>query len=197
MLGTKWDVPIYATRGALIHPLLMVIVIVGGLAAGGEYPALAAGFDVTIVLGVVTHEVAHAIMARRSGQTVGSARVGFWRASVVWGTPGEAITPRDLARIAAAGPLTNLVIAGLTFIAAVATHGNVRAFFAVQSLLNCVTFATNAAPIRARKKPGQRRIGTDGAIVVRAARAARLGPKHIDMLAPNTPDADPSPHTID
>jgi hypothetical protein len=34
-------------------------------------------------------------------------------------------------------------------------------------------------------------------IAVRAARAARLGPKHIDMLAPNTPDADPSPHTID
>jgi hypothetical protein len=68
------------------------------------------------------------------------------------------------------------VIAGLTFIATLATHGGARAFFAAPCFLNTVFLVSNAAPVRARKKAGQRRIGTDGAIVARALLAARLGP---------------------
>jgi len=67
----------------------------------------------------------------------------------------------------------------------------VRVLFAVQVAVNLLFFAVNAVPLRARSKI-QQRIGTDGAIVVRALQAARLGPGQVDMLAPAGPQATPT-----
>ncbi|MDQ1394270.1 MAG: hypothetical protein QOF30_3247 [Acidimicrobiaceae bacterium] len=186
-VATIAGVPTYATWGALIYPVMIVAAMAAGVVARGPYAALAAGFGASIVLGVVPHEMAHGFVARRAAQTVGSARIWLGGAAVVWGAAGEVITPRDLALVAAAGPLTNLGLAGGSLLAAEVTQGGVRGFFVPLSLFNAVFFVSNALPVRARRKPGQRRIGTDGAIVARALHAARRGPSQVDMLSPAVP----------
>jgi len=108
----------------------------------------------------------------------------LWGAAVVWGSPGESASPRDVPVVAAAGPAVNAVVAAVGLIAGLFALGDVRIFFGLRVAVNLLFFAVNARPLRARSKTGQLRIGTDGAIVVRALQAARLGPGLVDLLSP-------------
>lgn len=60
---------------------------------------------------LLAHELAHALVARRQGVTVGS--VTLWLVGGVTALQGEAKTPRAAFRIAFAGPATSLVLSGI------------------------------------------------------------------------------------
>jgi len=57
------------------------------------------------------HEVSHAVIARRNG--IGVRRITFWLFGGVSELEGEALTPGADFRIAAVGPLTSFVLAGV------------------------------------------------------------------------------------
>ena len=171
----SFGVPIYVRWGALFYAVVLVALLAGCVYDGGVYAAFGSGLVAAMVLGVGLHEVGHAAAARRSDQTVEGAMIGLWGAAVVWGSAGEWASPRDVAGVAAAGPAVNAGLAAVALIAALFTRGDVRVFFAVQVAVNLLFLAVNSVPLRARSKVGQQRIGTDGAIVVRALQASWLG----------------------
>ena len=65
---------------------------------------------VVLLASLLTHELAHAVVARRMGVSVGS--VTLWLFGGVTTLQGEAKTPKAAFRIAFAGPATSLVLSG-------------------------------------------------------------------------------------
>ncbi|MGH3645572.1 MAG: site-2 protease family protein [Micromonosporaceae bacterium] len=115
-IGVHWSV------------LIIFVLIASGLSAGRfpvAYPGhpawayLLAGLAAAVVffLGLLAHELSHAVMARRNGLSVEG--ITLWMFGGVARLSGEARSPRAELRIAGIGPLVSLLI-GLGF-AAVAT----------------------------------------------------------------------------
>lgn len=79
-----------------------------------------AGFSGAILLAValLAHEMAHAVVARRAGSPV--PEVTLWLFGGIARLAGEARTPRDEFRMAAAGPALSLALSGLFAAAAAA-----------------------------------------------------------------------------
>jgi Zn-dependent protease len=130
--GSLFGIPIYVRLGAVFYTAVLLGLMANGIYDGGVYLALGAGMVAAMALGVGLHELGHAAAARRLGQTVEGAMVGLWGAAVVWGAAGESASPRDVAVVAAAGPVVNAGLAADGLITALSTRGDVRVFFAVQ-----------------------------------------------------------------
>ena len=71
---------------------------------------------VLFFMSLFAHEVSHAVVARRNG--IGVRRITFWLFGGVSELEGEALTPGADFRIAAVGPLTSFVLAGVFDVAA-------------------------------------------------------------------------------
>jgi Zn-dependent protease/CBS domain-containing protein len=84
--------------GAPGHPLLSYVVV-------------AAIFAVLFLAALLAHELAHSVVAKRHG--VGVKRITLWLLGGVSELDKDAPTPRAEFLIAAAGPLTSLLIGGL------------------------------------------------------------------------------------
>jgi Zn-dependent protease/CBS domain-containing protein len=139
------------------------------------YLAAAAGLVIVLLGSMVAHELAHSIMARRYGLRV-PATVGFLgglqhgRAHRPGSVELELPSPRAQWRVAAAGPLTSLLLGVLAAVAAVALS-------ALGAGLLPVAVAAAAAWINgllavANLVPGA---GLDGGRIVRALAWARSG----------------------
>lgn len=74
----------------------------------GEYVLAAASTAVLFVLSLLAHEMAHAVVAKRNGIEVDG--VTLWLLGGVARLRGEARTPGVDLRVAAAGPVTSLVV---------------------------------------------------------------------------------------
>ncbi len=109
-VGVNWSV------------LVIFLLIVFGLAAGrfpaespglpsAAYIAAALAAAVAFLLSLLTHEIAHAVVARRSGVEVHG--ITLWLFGGVARLGGEARDPATELRIAGVGPLTSLVLAGV------------------------------------------------------------------------------------
>src|SRR5271168_1650855 len=92
-----------------------------GVAAGYSRPAywLAGACGALVLLAsLLAHELAHAIVARRMGVSVGG--VTLWLFGGVTKLQGEPKTPKAAFRIAFAGPATSLVLAAAFAVLAIA-----------------------------------------------------------------------------
>ena len=117
-LGRIDEIPI----GANWSVLFVFVLVVGELSElvlPGYYPGEAAW--TYWIVGTVTtffffasllaHEVAHAVVARHNG--IGVHRITFWLFGGVSELEGEVLTPGADFRIAAVGPITSFVLAGV------------------------------------------------------------------------------------
>ncbi|OCB38947.1 zinc metalloprotease [Mycobacterium malmoense] len=95
---------------------------VKGYSHGAYWLAGACG-ALVLLASLVAHELAHAVVARRAGVSVGS--VTLWLFGGVTTLGGEAKTPKAAFRIAIAGPATSLALAAIFggLVAALSTVG--------------------------------------------------------------------------
>jgi len=123
---TVAGIPVYVAPSSLV--VALVIAVIFGPRVERELPGIGSGwallvagvFAVLLYASVLLHELAHSLVALRSGLPVLRIRLdllgGFSE------TAGEPRTPGRQALIAAVGPLTNLALAGLGVLAVRSTE---------------------------------------------------------------------------
>jgi Zn-dependent protease/predicted transcriptional regulator len=127
-LGRVAGVPVGVNWSLLAIFLLLAV----GLSAGRlpdahpglstpSYVAVGVGTAILFFVSILLHEVAHAIVATRSG--VGVEGIVLWLFGGVAKMEGDAPTPGAAFRIAVAGPLTSVAL-GLVFLAISAMYGD-------------------------------------------------------------------------
>ena len=110
-LGVSWAVVAVAII-VLFGPLITGIVpSIGG--AGGY--AVAAAFALLLLISVLVHEAAHALVARRLDFTVDRIVADFWGGHTAY--HGDTSRPGASALVAVAGPLANLALAAVGWLA--------------------------------------------------------------------------------
>jgi Zn-dependent protease len=156
--------------------LCMLAVVASALALPGIAPGLptlvylaaAGGFVLALLLSLISHELAHAVVARRYGAAAREIRIGFFGGA--WHGNDEFSTPRALWRVAAAGPVASLAVAALAMGAAAGLAGLGAGTLAV--LVPAVTTWINVLFAVVNSLPGA---GLDGGRIVHAWAWARSG----------------------
>lgn len=110
-IGAHWSVLFIA---ALLAYGLSVAVLPAGAPnhSGPAYVVVAIIFAILFLVALLAHELAHALVARREG--VGVKRITLWLLGGVSELDKDAPTPRAEFFIAAAGPITSLLIGGVS-----------------------------------------------------------------------------------
>lgn len=137
--------------------LCMLAVVASALALPGIAPGLpavvylaaTAGLVAALLLSLLTHELAHAVAARRYGAAAREIRLGFFGGA--WHGNDEFATPRALWRVAAAGPAASLLVAATSIGAAAGLAGlgvgTLPVFvLAATAWINILFAAVNALP---------------------------------------------------
>ena len=162
------------TLGAQL--LAMLTVLAGALVLPDVAPGLpvVAYLAATAVLvigflaSLITHELAHAVVARRHGATAEELRIGFFGGTAHG--RHEYATPRGLWRAAAAGPASSLILAAASAgialgLAALGAGPLPAAVFAAFAWINIVLAVLNLLP----------GAGLDGGRLIQALAWARSG----------------------
>jgi Zn-dependent protease len=115
-VGSLAGVPVYLGRSWIL--ILVVIAMVFGPVVRTVVPSLgsaaylvAGGFAVLLLLSVLVHEGAHALVGRACGYRVNRIVADFWGGHTAYDSTDS--TPGRSALVAIAGPLANGVLAGL------------------------------------------------------------------------------------
>lgn len=118
-VGSLAGVPVYLGRSWLV--ILVVIALVFGPVVRQVVPALgtaaylvAGGFAVLLLLSVLVHEGAHALVGRACGYRVNRIVADFWGGHTTYDSTDS--TPGRSALVAIAGPLANGLLAGLAWL---------------------------------------------------------------------------------
>lgn len=144
-----------------VHPLWLVIVALITLALGRDYfpteaPALGDGAAyllglasaLTLFLGILLHELGHAVVARRHGLEV--EEIDLWLLGGVARMTGEPDAPGDELRFALAGPAVTAVVlmafGALRLVAGGALADWLRAFVDYQLYVNAAILVFNLLP---------------------------------------------------
>lgn len=116
-LGTVAGFPVAVNWSAIVIVLLLSWGLADGVLplaapghATGTYWLVGVIGALLLICSLLAHELAHAIVARRAGVEVDG--LTLWMLGGVATLRGEASTPGDDLRIAAAGPATSLALAG-------------------------------------------------------------------------------------
>lgn len=137
-IGRLGGIPVYLGRSWPVIAVLMVALFGPGLDTGDRSTLaaylIAFGYVVLLLLSVLLHEAAHALAAQWRGQKVDRIVADMWGGHTVYDASGT--TPGTTALVAFVGPLTNLVLAGLGWLA-LPYAGNDTAWL----LLRAVAFA--------------------------------------------------------
>jgi Zn-dependent protease len=162
------------TLGAQL--LAMLTVLAGALVLPDVAPGLPAvaylAATAVLVIGflasLITHELAHAVVARRHGATAEEIRIGFFGGTAHG--RHEYATPRGLWRAAAAGPASSLILAAASAgialgLAALDAGPLPAAVFAAFAWINIVLAVLNLLP----------GAGLDGGRLIQALAWARSG----------------------
>jgi Zn-dependent protease len=119
-VGMHWSALIGMVLLGQLVALTMLPSTAPGLSAAAYW--LAGGLAALGLGGsLLTHELAHAIVARRAG--LGVRRITLWLLGGVSELVGQPSEPRAEVRIALVGPLTSLGLGGLFSAATVVSHG--------------------------------------------------------------------------
>ena len=112
-IGRLGGTPIYLGRSWPLIVLLLFGLVAPSLTSSGRSlayaVAVAAASAVMLLVSVLVHEAAHALVARTRGHRVDRIVADVWGGHTVYDTRG--VTPMSTALIAAVGPLSNLVLA--------------------------------------------------------------------------------------
>lgn len=148
--------PLYTVPAAVAA----VLIGVGGLVAAVPVLRTASPFDfglggilvafVALLLSGVGHEVAHALAAKAEGARLGRAGIGlFWLTPVVYvDTSATWAIPRwGRIRVNAAGPLFNLLLAGIFAALARISSGSAQDVLVWLALTNVLLLVFNLSPL--------------------------------------------------
>jgi Zn-dependent protease len=118
-IGSIAGTPVYLGRSWPLILLLLVMLVVPAQTASGASLAyalvVAAAAAVMLLVSVLVHEAAHALVARARGHRVDRIVADVWGGHTVY--DATASTPTTTALVAVAGPLSNLVLALLAWLA--------------------------------------------------------------------------------
>ena len=142
--------PLRVSPGTLLTVLLFAVLMYPSLAGGGAAPTtavlLAVGIGVFVLVSVLVHEAAHALVARAFGATVDHIALTLWGGHTQYRT--RQMSTLGSLLVSLAGPLSNLLLAGLCFgIVQLGDQGTVAAvFLSVSAWLNLVLAVFNLLP---------------------------------------------------
>jgi len=125
-------------------------------------------------LALALHEVGHAVATHACGQSVRWIILSVPSSAVGTFAQGERYSPKTLALVAVAGPTTNLLCGLALLVGGLTTHGTVAVGLIAAALVNGVGFL-NLWPGCATAPAGERKVPTDGALIMQAIQAARTG----------------------
>lgn len=112
-IGTLSGVPVYLGRSWLLVAVVIMLVfgptVDGVLGLGAASYVVALLFAVLLLLSVLAHEAAHALMGQRVGFTVTRIVADFWGGHTAHDAAG--VTPARSAAVAVVGPLANGLLA--------------------------------------------------------------------------------------
>lgn len=142
-LATIASVPVYLGWSWLVLGALIVFIVGPGLARGfGPVIgySISGVYAVALLLSVLAHEAAHAVVARIFGHTVHRVVADLWGGHTAFDARHG--TAWSAAAIAVVGPLANGIVAGLAFAGAAVTTSIVWA-----TLLTGVAFVNGALAV--------------------------------------------------
>ena len=137
--------------GTLLTVLLFAALMYPSLARGGVAPTtavlLALGIGVFMIVSVLVHEVAHAVVARGFGASVDHIALTLWGGHTQYRS--RQMSTLGSLLVSLSGPAANLLLAGVsTGIGQLSEPGTGAAvFFTVSSWLNLVLAVFNLIPI--------------------------------------------------
>ncbi|MDN5899516.1 MAG: site-2 protease family protein [Brachybacterium sp.] len=136
--------------GTLLTVLLFAVLMYPSLARGGVAPTtavlLALGIGMFMIVSVLVHEVAHALVARGFGASVDHIALTLWGGHTQYRS--RQMSTLGSLLVSLSGPAANLLLAGLSAgIVQLADPGTaVAVFFSVSSWLNLVLAVFNLLP---------------------------------------------------
>ncbi|EWT07919.1 peptidase [Intrasporangium chromatireducens Q5-1] len=137
-MGSLGGTPVFLGRSWPIIAIIIVAVFGPRLGAVGRSPAygyvVALGYALLLLVSVLVHETAHALAARWSGHPVDRIVADVWGGHTVYDATRS--RPGATALIAVVGPVANLVLAGVGYVALPFVTGDTA-----QLLLSVVTWA--------------------------------------------------------
>ena len=117
-IGSLAGTPVYLGRSWPLILLLLLGLVAPSLTSAGRSLgvalAVAAASAVMLLVSVLVHESAHALVARSRGHRVDRIVADVWGGHTVYDTRG--VTPVSTALIAAVGPVSNLLLALLAWL---------------------------------------------------------------------------------
>jgi Zn-dependent protease len=151
-LGALAGIPVYLGRSWPIIALVIVVTFGPQVrqstgASGGAFGyGVAVAYAILLLVSVLAHEAAHALVARRFGYQVDRVVADLWGGHTVYDT--STARPGASAAIAVSGPLANLAIAGLGYaaITAVAPQGVVGLLLGAVMVTNLFVGVFNLLP---------------------------------------------------
>ncbi|MGO3287736.1 MULTISPECIES: site-2 protease family protein [unclassified Brachybacterium] len=142
--------PIKVSPGTLVTVLLLAVLMYPALSRGGAEPGavvlLAIGIGLFMIVSVLAHEAAHAVIARAFGATVDHIALTLWGGHTQY--RARQMSAFGSVLVSLSGPAANAVLAALMSVAAqVAGEGTTLAvFFSVSAWLNLVLALFNLLP---------------------------------------------------
>ena len=113
-LGSLAGIPIYLGTSWFILAAVIVLVTGSNLSLlGGQGYAVGLAFAISLLLSVLLHEIAHALVARWRGLEVQAIHATLMGGHTAIEPSGR--SPGTTALVAAAGPLANLALAGIAY----------------------------------------------------------------------------------
>jgi Zn-dependent protease len=117
-IGSLGGTPVYLSRSWPLLVLLLFGLVAPSLTSAGRSVgyavAVAAASAVMLLVSVLVHEAAHALVARSRGHGVDRIVADVWGGHTVYDTRG--VTPMSTALIAVVGPVSNLALALLAWL---------------------------------------------------------------------------------
>ena len=142
--------PLRVSPGTLLTVLLFAVLMYPSLARGGAPPTtavlLAVGIGVFVLVSVLVHEAAHALVARAFGASVDHIALTLWGGHTQYRT--RQMSTLGSLLVSLSGPLSNLLLAGLcSGTVQLAEPGTVATvFLSVSAWLNLVLAVFNLLP---------------------------------------------------
>jgi Zn-dependent protease len=142
--------PLRISPGTLVTVLLFAVLMYPALARGGAEPTavvpLAVGIGLFMILSVLVHEAAHALVARAFGATVDHIALTLWGGHTQY--RARTMSALGSVLVSLSGPGANLLLAGLSLgLVQLTDPGSSAAvFFSVSSWLNLVLAVFNLLP---------------------------------------------------
>jgi Zn-dependent protease len=126
-IGSLGGIPVYLARSWPIIAILIVALFGPTLDTGSRSTVtaylIAFGYAALLLVSVLLHEAAHALAARWKGQRVDRVVADMWGGHTVYDATRS--TPGSVAFIAAVGPVTNLLLGAIGWLALPLVTGDV------------------------------------------------------------------------